>query len=59
MFMDKGRASGPLPHKSIIKDGKEVKEAEEVKEGTQRSTPAHGVAEKMCYDATHHFCIVM
>jgi len=56
--MDKGRASGPLPHKSIIKDGKEVKEAEEVKEGTQRSTPAHGVAEKMCYDATRHFWIV-
>jgi len=34
MFMDKGRVSRPAC-KSIIKDGKEVKEAQEVKEETQ------------------------
>jgi len=56
--MDKGRVSRPLPCESIIKDGKEVKEAEEVKEETQRSTRAQGVVEKMCYDANRRFCIV-
>jgi len=56
--MNDGIAARPLPCESIIKDGKEVKEAEEVKEETQRSTPAQGPAEKMCYDANRRFCIV-
>jgi hypothetical protein len=48
----------PLPRDSIIKDGKEIKEAMEVKEETQRNMPAQGPAEKVCYDATRYICIV-
>jgi len=46
--MDKGRASGPLPHKSIIKEVKEVKEVREVKEGTQGNLVVRGAKEKLC-----------